>query len=255
MDNFSISLNFNLMKKQDWFANWFDTRYYHLLYQNRNEEEAKEFIQEIVAFLKLPINSKVLDLACGKGRHAHMFCQHGMQVLGVDLSPNSIAAAKHLENDTLSFSVHDMREPIAGHKFDLIANLFTSFGYFDTQEENKKMLHAIAEMLDKNGLLLIDFMNAKKVIANLVAAETVQRETLSFDISRRFDGTHIFKDIQFSDEDEDFHYTERVQALYLEDFKALLEADFEILHTFGDFELNAFDASHSDRLILIAKRK
>ena len=239
-----------------WFSTWFDSPYYHILYEQRDEDEAAAFITSLQNKLALTPGARVLDAACGKGRHAITLEQLGFSVDAFDLSTANIESATVFENKNLLFFVHDLREPLPlQNQYDAIFNFFTSFGYFDAQEDNKKMLHAIAQMLDKNSLLLIDFMNAKKVIIILVPAEDVIRDTLSFDISRIFDGTHIFKDIQFSEEEEDFHYTERVQALYLEDFKALLEGDFEILHTFGDFELNAFDASHSDRLILIAKRK
>ena len=166
----------------------------------KNEEEAKEFIQQIVAFLKLPINSKVLDLACGKGRHAQMFCQHGMQVLGVDLSPNSIAAAKQLENDKLSFSVHDMREPIVGQKFDLIANLFTSFGYFDDQRDNQKAFDTFSGGLKIGGLLVVDFFNPTYVLANLMPSETVECQGISFRIKRWSEEGYLYKSIEFTDQ-------------------------------------------------------
>ena len=58
------------MKKQEWFESWFDTSYYHTLYSKRDENEAKEFIVNLVEFLKIDPKSKVLDLACGKGRHS-----------------------------------------------------------------------------------------------------------------------------------------------------------------------------------------
>ena len=85
------------MQKKEWFAEWFDTSYYHILYQNRNDEEAKRFIQALLGVLKLTPNSSLLDLACGKGRHAVTLNSSGHRVLGVDLSAQSIAAAKGFE--------------------------------------------------------------------------------------------------------------------------------------------------------------
>lgn len=243
------------MKKAEWFAEWFDTSYYHILYQHRNDVEANAFIERLVAHLSLKPGSKVLDLACGKGRHAVMFHKLGMDVLGVDLSSNSIQTSKENSCQGLAFDVHDMREVIPTKKFDLIANLFTSFGYFDSQSDNEKMIASITEMLNEKGELIIDFMNAIKVIEHLVASEEKMIDGILFSITRRYDGQHIYKDIRFEDKGVKHHYTERVQALKQEDFIRFLAKDFEILSTFGNFQLDAFDPETSDRLILFARRK
>jgi SAM-dependent methyltransferase len=243
------------MEEKEWFASWFDTRYYHQLYNSRNEEEAKLFISNLLNYLKLPSNAHLLDLACGKGRHAKTLNEFGYEVLGVDLSPNSIAIASELKNEHLDFQVHDMREPIQGATFDAVFNLFTSFGYFDDTTDNERVCSAIAQMLSPNGVLVIDFMNAEKVISNLVAREEKIVDDLVFNITRQYDGKHIFKRIQFEDHGEQFDFTERVQALKLNDFESLLTDKFQILNTFGSFDLKPFDASNSDRLIIIAQRK
>lgn len=243
------------MKKKEWFAEWFGTSYYHTLYQHRNESEADQFIESLVAHLQLKPNSKILDLACGKGRHAVMFNKLGMDVLGVDLSTNSIQEAKKKQGAGLAFQVHDMREIIVGSQFDLVVNLFTSFGYFDIQSDNQKMIDAISAMLPSNGYLVIDFMNAHKVLERLVPDEEKVIDGITFFISRHFDGQHIIKNIRFKDKGMDFQFTEKVQALNNADFERFLLKDFEIIATFGNIELDTFDAEFSDRLILIARRK
>jgi 2-polyprenyl-3-methyl-5-hydroxy-6-metoxy-1,4-benzoquinol methylase len=243
------------MTNKEWFATWFDTPYYHQLYQHRNEDEARLFIQQLIAHIDLPVGSQVLDLACGKGRHAKTLHDLGLNVLGVDLSPNSIEEASKMSKDGLEFAVHDMREVIFNKQFQAVFNLFTSFGYFDTASENEKVLNAIAEMLAEDGLLIIDFMNARKVLNSLVEQEEKTIGNLTFRIQRLFDGQHIYKHIRFHDNGQDFHFTERVQALQLKDFKALLEKHFAILSTFGDFNLTPFEETTSDRLIIIAQKK
>jgi len=241
--------------KKEWFASWFDSPFYHILYKNRNDDEAQRFITNLVQFIDLPSGSKVMDLACGKGRHARMLHQEKLDVLGVDLSPNSISSAKEHETDHLSFDVHDMREVYPNNKFDAIFNLFTSFGYFDDESDNLKMLHSIHTMLNENGLLIIDFMNASKVIANLVEQEVKKVDNVSFSIQRSYDGKHIFKHISFQDIEENQQYIERVQAVLLSDFKRLLlKSNFKILRTFGDFDLNPFEEKNADRLIIIAQK-
>ncbi len=250
------------MSQKEWFASWFDSPYYHLLYQHRDDNEAKQFIGHLTEALHLPLGAKVLDLACGKGRHSITLAQMGYNVTGADLAANSIASAEQtsaaLQLDQLRFLVHDMRTPIAGATFKAIFNLFTSFGYFDTLQENQNVCTAIAQMLEPNGILVIDFLNANKVISNLVKEDLVQRDGVSFSIERWHDDTHIYKKIKISDRDNNAEigtFVERVQALRLSDFQALLAADFDLVATFGSYDLAPFVATSSDRLILIAKKK
>lgn len=241
---------------KDWFASWFDSPYYHLLYKNRDEEEAEKFILSLVKHLELEANAKVLDLACGKGRHAKTLHKAGLNVLGVDLSPNSIASASKHTTNGLKFAVHDMRETIPNQKFKTVFNLFTSFGYFDDNSENLRMLESIHNMLEENGLLVIDFMNASKVIENLVEEEVKIVEQVHFNISRKYDGNHIFKTISFDAEGINQKHTERVQAIKFNDFESLLSlSKFEILRTFGDFDLNSFNEKSSNHLIIVARKK
>ena len=96
---------FAVMHKKQWFETWFDTEYYHILYKHRDENEADLFIDKLVRFLNIPVQSKVLDLACGKGRHAMVLHRYNLEVLGVDLSKNSIKEANetkiYLENNCI----------------------------------------------------------------------------------------------------------------------------------------------------------
>lgn len=251
-----IYLCFMNMQDTEWFADWFDTSYYHTLYKNRDFTEAEGFIQRLVDTLDLPKKSSVLDLACGKGRHSVTLSNCGFDVLGVDLSANSIAEAKKFETEGLSFEVHDMREAIPNRTFNAVFNLFTSFGYFDSLNDNLRVIQSIRTMLKDQGILVIDFMNAVRIVNELVEKELKHVDGIDFHIERRYDGTHIFKEIRFDADNQHHSYMERVQALTLNDFVALLEGvDFEILRTFGDFQLNSFEESSSDRLIIIAQLK
>ena len=243
------------MQRKEWFAEWFDTPYYHILYQNRDNHEARVFIKSLVDLLQLPEASSVLDLACGKGRHSITLNEFGYTVLGVDLSAQSIAHANQFSNSSLSFAVQDMREPIQSKRFDAVFNLFTSFGYFSSTHENEKVCQAMAQMLNTGGKLVIDFMNAQKVIQNLVPSELKKVQDIEFDIKRIYSGTHIIKQISFQDKGQKFEFQEQVQAIDLSMFKELLAPYFTIDSIFGSFELNEYIASESDRLIIIATRK
>ena len=115
--------------QKQWFETWFNTHYYHILYQNRNDKEAQAFIDNLLAYLSPSKNAKILDLACGKGRHARFIAEKGFDVTGIDLATDSIAAAKKHEHKHLHFQVHDMRETFAENEFDYVFNFFTSFGF------------------------------------------------------------------------------------------------------------------------------
>ena len=243
------------MSKKEWFEEWFDTGYYHLLYQNRDEQEAERFIQNLINHLNLPLGSKLLDLACGKGRHAKYLSEFGHDVLGVDLSPNSISLASQWSNDRLRFQTHDMREALENEQFDAVFNLFTSFGYFDHESENKRVCESISNMLKPGATVLIDFMNASKVIQNLVPSETKVIDEVTFQITRNYDGKHIFKHIEVIENGQVNNFMERVQALKLSDFHSLLADKFEIVNTFGSYDLISFNEENSDRLILQAQLK
>jgi len=238
-----------------WFANWFDSEYYHVLYKNRDEKEAEFFIENLVQGLNLKKRSKLLDIACGKGRHAKYFNSLGIDVVGIDLSPNSITTAKQNENATLTFAVHDMRKVYQENQFDVVTNLFTSFGYFEKNEDEQKAINAMASNLKKEGFLVIDFMNAKKVITNLVASEQKIIDDITFNINRKIVNQYIMKDIRISDSKTDHHFQEKVKALTLADFSEFItHARLKIIDIFGNYKLEEFNAQTSDRLILICKK-
>jgi SAM-dependent methyltransferase len=240
-------------KSKNWFASWFDTDYYHILYKDRNEEEAQQFMDNLTHYLNLPEEAKVLDLACGKGRHSIYLNSLGFDVTGADLSENSITEASKFSNKTLRFKEHDMRNSFE-EKYDAIFNLFTSFGYFEKDTDNLKTLISIKESLTEYGFAVIDFMNVDYVIANLVATEIKTVDGIDFHIKRYVKDNYIFKEIDFEDKGEKFHFTEKVQAIRLEDFEAMMEeAGIYLLDIFGDYKLKTFYKNSSERLIMMFK--
>ena len=255
MSDSQIPKNQNLdQKSKNWFVSWFDTPYYHILYKDRNYREAQIFMDNLTHYLNLPEKAKVLDLACGKGRHSIYLNQLGFNVLGVDLSENSIEEAKKNTNDSLHFQVHDMREPLE-EKYDAIFNLFTSFGYFENENDNQKTLISIKESLSDYGFAVIDFMNVNQVIENLVENEIKIVDEIEFKIKRFVSQDNfIIKEISFEDKGEKFHFTEKVKAFTLEDFQIMMNnAGIFLLDTFGDYKLKKFHKKDSERLIMIFK--
>lgn len=241
------------MHQKEWFKDWFNSSYYHLLYQNRDEQEAENFIDRLLLELKPVSNSTVLDLACGKGRYSRYLAQKGYHVTGLDISEESISFAQLFENQHLAFYQHDMRQPFRINYFDYIFNFFTSFGYFETEKDHLQTVVNIAKGLRPEGKFILDFFNAKKVIQNLKHEEEKQVGEVIFRILRNVDSEgYILKNIQFDDNGKHFEFTERVRAYTLEDFRELFEkAGLKIAKTFGNYQLDAFDESNSDRLILV----
>ncbi len=242
-----------LKEKTSWYASWFDTPFYHILYKDRDYVEAETFMSNLTNYLNLPENGKVLDLACGKGRHSIYLNRIGYNVTGVDLSENSIKYAKQFENSTLNFDVHNMCKPYK-KQFDAVFNLFTSFGYFDKDEDNLKTIKAIKANLNETGFAVIDFMNTEFVIDNLVAEDVKTVDGIDFHQKRYVKDGYIVKDISFNAEGKDFEFRERVQAFTLNDFITLFEnAGVYLFDVFGDFKLNKFDKKTSPRLIMVFK--
>ncbi len=236
-----------------WYASWFDTPYYHILYKNRDYAEAELFMKSLTHYLNLEPGDPILDLACGKGRHSIYLNSMGYHVTGADLSENSITHASQFANETLHFKVHDMRKPFAS-KFEAVFNLFTSFGYFENEEDNLDTIKAIQSNLNTNGCAVLDFMNVDHVLANLIPEETKTIENIDFYIKRYLKNGYIHKEINFEAEGKAFSFVEKVKALTLENFQNYFaQAGVHLLEIFGDYNLNTFHKDNSPRLILVFK--
>lgn len=237
--------------KQDWFTSWFDTPYYHTLYKDRDDTEARLFMQNITSFLQLKPKTHILDLACGKGRHSVFLNSLGYKVTGADLSENSIALANTFANENLSFVEHDMRNPFV-NKYDAVFNLFTSFGYFEDDNEDIQVLLNIKNGLKENGIAVIDFLNVFDVKKNLIENEVKSIDGIDFYIHRKIENGFIIKEIKFTIEGEDHSYFEKVKYLDVEKFTSYLKkAGLKINHIFGDYSLSAYDKETSNRLIFV----
>ena len=243
------------MPINSWFKEWFDSEDYHTLYNHRNQEEAESFIKNLDSFLNQPC-MRVLDMACGKGRHAQTFANLGHTTVGFDLSKNSIEQALKKNTDRLTFHVHDMREPFPFGQFDLIVSLFTSLGYFDNIKENMLPLKHAATCLATGGFLIIDFINVFHAVAKMKMEEIIEKEGVRYHIERSVQDQVLVKRIRFKRNDEWQKHEERVFGLVREDFtKCFKENNLVCKEVFGDYTLNYFDKQRSPRLILVAQKK
>ncbi|WP_109832983.1 SAM-dependent methyltransferase [Reichenbachiella versicolor] len=243
-------------REKDWFDEWFDTHYYHILYKHRNYEEAAMFIDNLVAKYDIPQGANVLDLACGKGRHSIYLNKKGLDVTGVDLSFNNIQHANQFANDSLRFAIHDMRDVYSPDRFDYIFNLFTSFGYFDTKEENLDVIEATVASLKSNGLFILDFLNPYVVVNKLVKCEQKIIDGVEFEIEREYtEDDYIKKSIKINDGGKEYAFYEKVKAIRREDFITYFEKqNLEVLDQYGDYYLTPYDSAVSDRLIFVIRK-
>ncbi len=243
------------MRRKEWFGEWFDSPYYHKLYKHRDKEEARYFIDNLFSFLHPDHNDLILDLACGKGRHAIYINQKGYHVIGLDLSAQNIKYARQYQTDTLEFFEHDMREVFHFEGFNLILNLFTSFGYFDTEEEHFNTIKAISDSLKPGGKFVIDFLNPFVVINNLVKEEIKRIDGIEYHINRYFEKPFIIKEIELFEGEHRFSFHEKVRAIRKDEFCQYFEkTGLNIEYIFGSYELDDYNPESSERLIFIVRK-
>ena len=237
---------------------WYETAFgelYPLVYAHRNDEAASEEALDIVALLGLEDRAaRVLDLCCGGGRHTAAFVKMGFDVFGVDLSPSLLAEARTRDGLGGRLVRADMREiPLAG-RFDVVLNLFTSFGYFGEDAENKSVVCEMARVLVPGGRLLIDHMNRTEVERH-VGVDEQERAGITIRQERRIEGNRVLKDITvIKDGSEPVHLIEDVRIYTEKEMKAMLRATgFEDVKLYGSFKGDPFDAD-SKRMIAVARR-
>lgn len=239
-----------------WIEDWFGSEYYSLLYKHRDCGEAKLFLDNLFAFLKIPSRSSVLDCGCGKGRHSVYLNEKGFKVTGIDISEKSILEAKKNERENLTFYVHDMRNLFRINYYDVALNLFTSFGYFEKDHENDKAIKSIASAIKKQGWFVLDFMNAEREIKGLIPEEKCQLNRIDFKIKRYTEKNFIIKEIMVTDKGKTYPYRECVKAYDQKDLEAFfIQNKMEIVHLFGDYNLAPFNKTMSERLILIGRKQ
>ncbi|MCU0439818.1 MAG: class I SAM-dependent methyltransferase [Raineya sp.] len=245
------------MEHSAWFKTWFNSPFYHILYKHRDDTEARIFMSNLAEYLHLPPKASILDAACGKGRHSAFLSSNGFKVTGFDLAPESIAYAKQQYADlpNLEFFVHDIRETFKATSFDYVFNLFTSFGYFETDEENIKTIQALANSLHNQGVLVIDFFNANKVTKMLPHKDQKNLDGIDFLIEKSLQNRIIVKDIRFEHEGNPYHFQERVMAITEQDFKSYFNVcGLSVQACFGSYSLEKFDLNTSERMIWILKK-
>jgi SAM-dependent methyltransferase len=239
----------------EWFREWFDSPYYHTLYFNRDEKEATVFISRLLETLKPPAGSRMLDIACGRGRHARILAEKGFDVTGIDLAPDSIAFARRYESPHLHFYLHDMRSPMRINYFAYAFNFFTSFGYFRTEREHGNAIRAVSQSLVSGGRFVLDYLNVRYSEDHLVRQSEKIIDGTTYYLTKWDDPMHFYKKIRIVDPalPASREYTEKVAKFSLDDFRSMFSRHgLQIQEIYGDYELNSYDPVSSPRLLMIA---
>ena len=240
-----------------WFKNWFNSPYYHLLYFKRDEHEAAQFIDKLIEFLQPAAGSKMLDVACGKGRHSMQLASKGFDVTGIDLSDESIDAALLNSHEHLHFYRHDMRLPFWLNYFDYSFNFFTSFGYFPTQRENNNAIRTIATSLKPGGTFVMDYLNVHYAEDHTQHKTEKEIDQINFVITKWYDEDFFYKKIEIEDPSlsAPLVYTEKVAKFSLGDFTEMFAYQgLQIKDIYGEYDFSSYDLKKSSRLIMIAEK-
>jgi SAM-dependent methyltransferase len=246
-----------MFNSSTWFKEWFNSPYYHKLYFEHDEKEASAFITRLLNKLSVPEHARLLDVACGRGRHSKLLAAHGFDVTGIDLAPASIAIAKAQENSHLHFYEHDMRLPFWINYFDYAFNFFTSFGYFRTEREHYNAIRTIANALRPNGTIVIDYLNVHYAEDHLVHKQEKVIDDVTYYLTKWYDETHFYKKIEIEDEalEAPLEFTERVSKFSVGDFNDMFAYyHLQLKEVYGDYLLNPYDIKNSPRMIMVAEK-
>jgi SAM-dependent methyltransferase len=234
----------------EWFEEWFGEEYLRL-YPHRNDTEADRAVALIHRTVPFQPDWRVLDVACGAGRHARAFETAGARCTGLDLSPTLLRLARQVTKAPLVRA--DMRWlPIRPGSMDLTVNLFTSFGYFDHDAEHTAALEEMITTVRQGGWFVIDFLNPAAVRRQLVPEETLEMAGSTVQVSRSVspDGRYVCKSIRAA---EGRQFRERVRLFEPEQMSAMLEAaGVSVEFRFGDYDAKPL-LQDSPRTILVGQ--
>ncbi len=244
-------------------APWYESAFgedYLKIYGHRSPEAAAREARWLIKTLGLSSKNLVLDAACGNGRHVAALQSLGIPTIGADLSGELLSASRDLFG-ALPLARHDVRAlPFGKGTFSHIMLLFTSFGYFHSDQEHVAALREIQQALSSGGTFVLDFLNATRTIESLAPETTRTVGDLTIIERREYDKKtgRIDKTIKVASSevngaDRVRHYRESVRAYTEVELRSLLiEAGFRLDARHGDFDDAPYSAS-SSRLILISR--
>ncbi|KAA3611312.1 MAG: class I SAM-dependent methyltransferase [Calditrichaeota bacterium] len=240
----------------NWYKEWFGEDYL-VVYQHRDDSDAKQLIKLIASNTNISKESKLLDLACGNGRHAYLVSKYTQNVFGLDLSEHLLSEArkKKVVNQSPAFVRADMRYFPFNIKFDIIFSLFTSFGYFEDDAMHLQVAREIQSSLKENGLFVIDYFNPNYVEKTLVARGNRAVGDIEVEEERWISNKRVHKNIIIQRDGKLKTFHESVRMFELEELTSLLnEAGIITKKVFGDYDGSPYN-KNSKRMIVFAEKK
>lgn len=246
---------------QDWFEEWFRSDFYLKLYSHRDQEEAQACVDLILTATGLHPGTdspmQALDLAAGPGRHAIVLAQRGFNVTAVDLSPTLLGVAErgaHEAGVTIEFVRSDMREIDFTDRFDLVLQLFTSFGYFEDRSDDALVLQRVRGAIRDGGYYALDLINEQHLRRTLVRENLRALGNLMVREERRITEGRIEKTITIPHGDGRRQFMESVRLYSPETIDCMLRsAGFEPALWFGDYSGAPYDPETSERMLVISR--
>jgi SAM-dependent methyltransferase len=240
--------------KSAWYERWFGEEYLHL-YPHRDESEARESVQLVLQRAQLEPGARVLDLACGAGRHLREFRALGTRACGLDLSLSLLQRAR---SAGLPVARGDMRVlPFAARSFALVTSFFTSFGYFPEVEQDLQVLAEVRRVLRPHGTFVFDFLNSERVRSELPARDERLVDGRRVIQSRSLveNGRVVEKRIEILGSADPFPHIfyERVRLYSPAELRELLaESGLQVVEAFGSYRGNLL-TPESPRVILLGR--
>lgn len=227
-----------ITEKKHWIQNWFNEDYLKL-YSHRNQEEADRQVDFIIRGLHLTGRERILDIGCGAGRHSVAFGQRGYSVVGVDSSEFLIEKAnqklEERHNLPVRFVLGDMYKLVNVGMFDLVINMFTSFGYFSGDDENARIFGAVRHHLSKGGDFFLDYLHPYQVRKNFVPVQEIEVDGEQVRIEKEIKDDRVIKTIRFPGRT----YQEKVKLYDREQIEDMLRKyRFQVMEVWNDYEGN-----------------
>lgn len=247
-------------KHNQWYHKFFHKYYLKYFDIKLTAEHTRRDVRCIRQALCLSTGTRILDLACGTGRHSVALAKAGFEVTGMDLEPSYITQARQAAQQArvhVRWQAGDMRKLPFIQEFDAVICMFSSFGYFERKRDNFQVLKSIARVLRPSGRLLLDLPNMYWMLTRVKTytehrvglTRITERRTYNKRTHRYLNTIYLYPPKGCVQKTCTFMYLYSVQ-----DITAMLyRAGFSVKRVYGDYQRRRYHTKQSPRLIIVAE--